>query len=129
MGRVSLFGIRPVFASAGFAGADGPQEIEAENSRSVAVVEINLQGVVAYGVSGLRGQFRLVQGQQRGTRRCRGLEFRALFLLPLVVAHRAGALFAQIGEIVVAGVVVRPGYVHPGSRRNAQRPATVVAGV
>jgi len=36
--------------------------------------------------------------------------------LPLVVAHRAGALFAQIGEIVVAGVIVGPGDVDSRSR-------------
>src|ERR1700693_1571277 len=41
------FGFCPVFAGAFLAGANGSQEIETEDSRRVAVVKINLQGVVA----------------------------------------------------------------------------------
>jgi hypothetical protein len=49
-GMLARSRICPKFPSAFLAGADGPQEIETENSRRVAVVKINLQGVIAYGV-------------------------------------------------------------------------------
>ena len=54
-----------VFAGAFLAGADGSQEIETEDSGRVAVVKINLQRVVADGVSGLCGELRLEHGEQR----------------------------------------------------------------
>ena len=50
------FGIGPVFAGAFFAGANGSQEIETEDSGRVTVVKINLECIVAHGVSGLRGE-------------------------------------------------------------------------
>lgn len=38
------------------------------------------------------------------------------FFPPLVVTHRAGTLFPEISEIVVAGVAVGPGDVDTASR-------------
>ena len=39
------------------------------------------------------------------------------FFRSLVITHRAGTLFPQVGEIVVAGVPVGPGDVDTASRR------------
>jgi hypothetical protein len=54
----------PVFAGAFFAGANGSQEIEAEDTRRVAVVKINLQGLDGNGVIG-RSSKTIVATRQR----------------------------------------------------------------
>jgi hypothetical protein len=125
--RRSEVGIGTVFAGAVLAGANRSQEIEAKNAGGVAVVEIDLQGVVADGACGLRRYFRLEHGQERRIQyegRCKlGIVFFQLhvffpalrFFLALVIAHRAWALFAQIREIVVAGMIIGPGDVDPRS--------------
>src|SRR5580693_9697154 len=123
-------GLCPIFSGAFLAGANGSQEIEAVDSGRVAVVKINLQGVVADGVRRLCRQLRFVHGEQRRTRR-RGRDARGIFFfqllvfllplrlfLPLVVAHGAGTFLAEIGEVVVAGVAVGPSYVDSFSGRH-----------
>ena len=95
----------------------------------MSIVEIDLQGVIADGMRRLRAEFGLEHGKRRRThewrRSVRIFFFQALiiysllFFFPsLVVTHRAGTLFPQIGEIVVAGVVVGPGDVDSGSGGN-----------
>ena len=93
----------------------------------MSIVEIDLQGVIADGMRSLRAEFGLEHGKRRRThdrmRSVRIFFFQALiiysllFFFPsLVVTHRAGTLFSQIGEIVVAGVAVGPGDVDTAPR-------------
>jgi len=81
----------------------------------VAIGEADLHGVVAYDGSGLRAQLRLEHGKRSkriGTGRRSGEGF---FFAALVIACGAGTFFAQVSEIVVAGVAVGPGDVDPSA--------------
>jgi hypothetical protein len=80
----------------------------AEDAGVVAIVEIDLNGVIADLGGGLGANFGFVHGQGgRGD----GSGFGAwMFLLEaLVVAGGAGAFIAEIRKIVMAGVIVGPG--------------------
>src|ERR1700689_801296 len=107
--RGRFFGHRAKIARAGFAGTNFSQMFEAENPCSVAIGKLNLHGVVPHCVGALGGDARFVHGQQRraGTGAVLG------FFLALVVAQRAGAMIAQVREIVVAGVPARPRDLDP----------------
>jgi len=107
-----------ILPSAGFAWADGSQKIEAEDARAVPVIEIDLQGVVPDRMSGAGGDLRLEHRQQRGIHLRPRLVGRVCLLLALIIAHRAGTLFAQIREVVVAGVAIGPRDVDARARRH-----------
>jgi hypothetical protein len=80
----------------------------AEDAGAVAIVEIDLNGVIADLGGGLGANFGFVHGQGgRGD----GTRFGAwMFLLDaLVVAGGARAFIAEIRKIVMAGVIVGPG--------------------
>ena len=96
--------------------ANGPQEIEAENASRMPVIKINLQCIVAHGVSSLGGKPGLEHGERGGRKHRRRLRAFGLFFQPLVVAHRAGTLLSQVCEIVMARVSIRPRDVNPRSR-------------
>ena len=85
---------------------------KAENSRRVTIGKVNLERVVPHRIRALGGDARLVHGQRRADA---GPTLG--FLLALVVAQRAGAMIAQVREIVVAGVLVRPGDCDALARR------------
>jgi hypothetical protein len=89
----------------------------AEDTGIVAVVEINLHSVVADLAGGLGANFGFEHGQGGGGDRrggfCSGGVL--LLLVALFVAGGAGAFFAKIRKIVMAGVIVGPGDVHTGS--------------
>src|ERR1700733_5809168 len=109
-----FFWRRAKVALAGLAGTNFAQMFEAENSCSVAVGKLDLHGVVSHRVGALGGDARFVHAQQE-----RGRTGAALgFLLALVVAQRAGAMIAQVREIVAAGVLVRPSDLHALARRD-----------
>ena len=83
-----------------------------EDAGIVAVVKIDLYGVVADLGGGLGANFGFVHGQH-GRREGRG--FGGVVLLVLValfIASGAGAFLAKIGEIVMAGVRVGPSDIH-----------------
>ena len=111
------------------AGTNGAEIIEAVDSRGMAIVKVNLQSVVAHRMRGLGGEPRLEHRQERRTQGKSGrawiftsqlrIFFKAgLFLLPLVIAHGAGALLAQVGEIEMADVFVGPCDIHTSAGRN-----------
>ena len=101
---------------AGGAGADGSKMVVAVNAGGVAVGEGELDGVIAYGVSGFGGGLGLEHGEGgRGGWACGG---EVGFFLALVVAGGARAFFAEVVEIVVAGVAVGPGDVYAGAGGN-----------
>ncbi len=92
-------------------GANGAEKFVAVDTGGVAVRKADLQGVIADDCGGLRARLGFKHGKRRkgiGGGRCRGERF---FLTALVVACGAGAFFAQIGEVVMAGVAVGPGDV------------------
>src|SRR5712692_7932479 len=109
--RSDLFRSRAELAGAVLTGTDGSQIVEAVDAGGVAVGKIDLNGVVAHGVGAAGLGPGLEHGQHGGSRRA-GRGRRRPFPRTLVVAQRTGTLVAQINEIVVAGVVVRPGDVH-----------------
>src|SRR6202050_3276088 len=109
-----FFWRRAKVALASLAGTNFAQMFEAENSCSVAIGKLDLHGVVSHCVSALGGDARFVHGQQRRARTGAALGF----LLALVVAQRAGAMIAQVREIVAAGVLVRPSDLHALARRD-----------
>ena len=78
----------------------------------VAIRKGDLQGVVADDGGPLRAWLGFKHGKRRkgvGGGRCRGESF---LFAALVVARGARTLFAQIGEVVVAGVAIGPGDVY-----------------
>ena len=85
--------------------------VVAIDAGGMAIRKADLHGVVADDRGGLRAGLGLEHRQREkgvAPRRRRGESF---FFAALVVARRAGTLFAQIREIVVAGVAVGPGDV------------------
>lgn len=105
----------PEFAGAGIAGTDLSQVAKAVDAGGVAVGEINADGVIADSVR--RRGFRLGLehgefGAQAGRRAGGSAERRRRFFLARVVARGAGAIFAQISEIIVARVTVGPDDIH-----------------
>src|SRR5271156_957558 len=112
--RCGFFRCGTKFARAVFAGTNFAEMLEAENARRVAIGKLNLQRVVPHRIGALGGDARLVHGQQGGAAAGAALGF----FLALVVAQRAGAMIAQVREIVAAGVLVRPGDFHTFTRRD-----------
>jgi hypothetical protein len=106
-----------MFARAILARTNRPQEIEAENSRRVAVVKIDLQGIVANRMSRLSRKFGLEHREQRGGQYRISLRPFRQFFHALVIAHRARALLAQVGKIVMARVSIGPRDIDTRSRR------------
>jgi hypothetical protein len=99
---------------ASLARAIGAEVVVAEDAGGMAVGEIDLDGVVAYLRRGLSAGFGLVDGQKR-----RGGEIHGghgVFLGALVIAGGTGAMLAEVGEVVVAGMTVSPGDVDAGAR-------------
>ena len=87
----------------------------AEDAGIVAVVEIDLHGVIADLRGGLGADFGFEHGQHgRGDGRGFGGGV-SLFLVALVVAGGARAFLAKIGKIVMTGVIVSPGDVYARS--------------
>src|SRR5271154_38041 len=81
------------------------------DARGVAIRKADLHGIVADDRGGLRAGFRLEHWKRRkcvGGRR-RGSE--SFFFAALIVTGGARTLFAQVSEIVVAGVAIGPGDV------------------
>ena len=94
--------------------ADAAKVLITEDAGIVAIVEIDLHGVVADLGGGLGANFGFEHGQHR---RGDGSGFGAratvlLFLIALVVARGAGTFFAEIRKIVMADVIVGPGDIH-----------------
>jgi hypothetical protein len=81
---------------------------EAVDAGGVAVVEIELDGVVADGGGGAGARAGFVELERVG-----GDGVEALAVLSF--ADGAGAIVAEVGEIVVALVAIGPGDVHSGS--------------
>src|ERR1700676_2909789 len=95
------------------AGEDAAKVVVAVDARGVGVVETELDGVVADDGGGGCAGLGLEHGERGGGGGARGGEF--LLFYSFVVAGGAGAFFAEIGKIVVAGVAVGPGDVHAGA--------------
>ena len=92
------------------AGALGTEVVIAVDARGMAVVKGDLNGVIADLRGGLGSGFGLVHLEER-----RGLQLHVchfLLFVALVVAGGAGALVAEIGEVVMTGVAVGPRNVH-----------------
>ena len=84
--------------------------VVAIDARGVAIREADLYGVVADDRGGL-GAWLGFEHRQRGSPRgCSG--GKEFFFAALVVACSARTFFAQINEVVVAGVAVGPCDVH-----------------
>src|SRR5580704_4798731 len=82
------------------------------DASGVAIRKGDLQGVVADDGGGLGAWLRFKHGKRRkgvDGGRCRGEGF---LFAALVVARGAGALLAQISEIIVARVTIGPGDVN-----------------
>jgi hypothetical protein len=82
---------------------------EAENTCRVAIGKLDLDGVIAYRARGLGGHARLKHWQS-GEGRSLGTRLR--FLFALVIAHCTRARISQIGKIVVARMIIRPGDIN-----------------
>lgn len=92
-----------------------PKTLEAVDSSGVTVGKLDLYCVVSYGGRSLGLRSRLVDRQQ-----VTAAPFCLLVdhLLALVVAHRTGAMVAQVGKIVEACVAIRPGDFDALARRH-----------
>ena len=95
------------------AGADGAEVFVAEDAGIVAVVEIDLHGVIADLRGRLGANFGFEHGQRRRGDGSGGFGAGVLlFLVALLVAGGAGAFLAEVRKIVMAGVIVGPGDVY-----------------
>jgi hypothetical protein len=94
-------------------GADAAEVFVAVDAGGMAIGEGDLNGVIAHRGGLLGARLGFEHGQSGSGSEARGSK-RAL-LFTLVVASRAGALLAEVGEVVVAGVAVGPGNVHAGA--------------
>lgn len=76
--------------------AYGAEMVIAEDAGVMAVVKVNLHRIVAHLAGGLRADFRFEHGKSGRRHQCR--RFRGvpgvMFLLALLIAHGARALFA-----------------------------------
>ena len=88
-------------SSAGRAGAKRPQIFESIDSGAVAIMPTELDGIIADAANLLKG--RLGHGNK--------LPLRAMAL-----AHRAGAITAQIRLVIFANMAVIPGDAHHAAR-------------
>ena len=89
------------------------QIVVAEDAGGVAVVEINLDGVVADLCGGIGARLGLVHGEERGGGEIQGGEI--FFFGAFIVTGGTGAIVTEIGKIEVAGVAVGPGDVDTGA--------------
>src|SRR6266403_1937985 len=94
------------------AGANTAEVIVAEDAGRVAVGKRDLNGVVANRGRRLRARLRL-EHRQRGGGSGASADDSALSY-PLIIAGGARTLFAEIREVVVTCVTVRPGDVNTG---------------
>lgn len=100
------------FTESGFAlvaGALLAEVVVAEDAGGVAIVEIDLDGVVADLRGGIGAGLWLVHGEKRGSRKIQGGQI--FFFGAFIVAGGARAIVAEIREVEVAGVAVGPGDV------------------
>ena len=91
--------------------AYGAEMIVAEDSGGVAVIEVDLYRVVTHLSRGLSANFGFEHGKRRRRNYCRSHARVLMLLFPFFIAGSARAFFPQVGEIVVAGVLVGPGDV------------------
>jgi len=91
----------------------GAEIVVAEDAGGVAIVEIDLDSVVADLGGGIGARLGLVHREERGSGEVRGGG--VFFFCALVVASGAGAIVAEIGKIEVAGMAVGPGDVDAGA--------------
>jgi len=98
---------------AGVAGAVSAEVVVAEDAGGVAIVEIDLDGVVADLRGGIGAGLGLVHGENEGAGEAGGSH--GFLFGAFVVAGGAGAIVTKVGEIVVAGVAVGPGDVYAGA--------------
>ena len=87
--------------------------IVAEDAGRVAVSKRDLNGVVANRGRRLRARLRLKHRQRGGGSGSRAAD--SALSYPLIIAGGAGTLFAEIREIVVTCVTVRPSDVNTGA--------------
>ena len=73
-----------------------------------------LNGVVPYLRGGSGARLWLEHGQSRRRGKCGGGFGQRSLFVALVIASGAGALLAEINEVVVGGVAVGPSYVYTG---------------
>lgn len=85
--------------SARLAWANFAEMTETENPGGVTIRKLDLNRVVAHCAGGVSGHARL---EHRQGSKVRSLGSGLRLFLALVIAHRAGAGFPQIGKIVVA---------------------------
>src|SRR5712671_4292383 len=95
------------------AGANTAEMIVAEDAGRVAVGKRDLNGVVANRCRRLRARLRLEHRQRRSRSGSSGGD--SALSYPLIIAGGAGTLFAEIREIVVTCVSVRPRDVNTGA--------------
>lgn len=79
----------------------------------MAVIEIDLDGVVPYLGGGLRAGLGLEHGQDDGG--CGGAACEGYFLFAFVVARRAWAIVTEVRKIEVTFVAIGPADVHTGA--------------
>src|SRR6266403_1518988 len=95
------------------AGANTAEMIVAEDAGRVAVGKRDLNGVVANRRCRLGARLRLKHRQRGGGSGSSGGD--SALSYPLIIAGGAGTLFAEIREVVVTCVSVRPGDVNTGT--------------
>src|SRR5690348_10960449 len=91
------------YIAAPLAGANASKEIEAVDSRCVAIAKLDLNGVIANGGGRVCFYFRLVHREQIALD---SLGLLLFFALALIITSGARAIVAQIREIVMARVAV-----------------------
>src|SRR5713226_8872004 len=109
---------RAELAGAVRARTDRTQVVETIDAGGVAVGELNLNGVVTHRFGGAGAGLGLEHGQRNRSRSGTGVACEGGFFPALVITERAGAEVAQVHEIVMAGVAVRPGDVHARAGRD-----------
>jgi len=93
--------------------------LETVDAGRVAIGKFDLDGVAADGGGALSGDAGLEHGQQRGGSDGRAGRSHVRLFLTLVIAESAGAVVAQVGKVVAAGVTVGPGDFHALARGDA----------
>ena len=96
--------------------ADVTEVIVTIYSGGVAVVEAQLNGVVANDCGGLGAGLGLIHGKNRCGLEARSGFAKLRFVLARVIARGAGTFLTKVRKIVVAGVAVGPDDIHTRSR-------------
>lgn len=89
--------------------------IETKNTRGVPICELDLDGITAYRSRAARTNLRFEHGQYF---HATALRFDLVARLALLFACRTRTVLAQVPEVVMAGVSVRPRDVHARPRRH-----------